>query len=216
MTISDIVWHLQKAGYQTVSIEPIFREDLMQNFIERVNKLRQTYQDTHYPTYSKIDIVFHGTPIENVPSIIQQGFLVPHPFDSEIDGEHVSEHGQKWGPGIYFTKCIDLAAVYGDGESIIMSAVVMGRQFRFKNTAPRKVPGLRRGFDSHVSADRREGAVFREEQIVPLCVIRIRETDDFEWFETEEYVRAEDEETEELLCERLYKYQQYRGDIKMY
>src|SRR5436190_22157915 len=52
MTISDIVWHLQKAGYETVSIEPIFREDLMQNFIERLNKLQQTHHDTHYPTYS--------------------------------------------------------------------------------------------------------------------------------------------------------------------
>lgn len=128
----------------------------------------------------------------------------------------MSEHGQKWGPGIYFTKCLDLAALYGDGESIIMGAVAMGRQFRFRDAAPRKVPGLRKGFDSHVSADCREGAAFREGQIVPLCVIRVKETEGFEWFETEEYVRAEDEEIEELLCERLYKYQQYRGDTKTY
>jgi hypothetical protein len=214
-TFSEIVWQLQKFGYHTISIEPIFHPNLLHRFLERVDKFRKIYQYPHYPSYSRIDIVFHGTPVKNIPNIVQQGFLLPHLLDAEVaEEEHSSEHGQKWGPGIYFTKSHDLAALYGDDEVIIMCAVVMGRQFRFRNPYPRDVPGLRRGFDSHVSADGLEGVVFREDQILPLCVLSVKETEGFEWWETEEYERLEGEEVIEMMREELYRYQEYRRDSR--
>ena len=92
-----------------------------------------------------------------------------------------------------------------------MCAVVMGRQFRFRNKWPRRVPGLRRGFDSHVSADEFEGVVFREDQILPLCVLRIKDTEGFEWWETEEYERVDEEDIDEMMREELFRYQHYRS-----
>jgi len=214
-TFSEIVWQLLKFEYHTISIEPIFRPDLLHRFLTRVDNFREKYQYPDYPSYSQIEIVFHGTSPKNIPGIIQQGFLLPLPLDAEVEGQHCSEHGQKWGPGIYFTKSHGLAAAYGDHEVIIMCAVVMGRQFRFGHSyrGRRGVPGLRRGFDSHISADRLEGAVFREDQILPLCVLTLSEAEEFEWWETEEYERVEGEEIDEMMKEELYKYQQYRGAL---
>jgi hypothetical protein len=139
-TFSEIVWQLLKSEDHTILIEPIFRQDLLHRFLAQVDNFREKYQYPDHPSYSQIEIVFHSTAPKNIPGIIQQGFLLPLPLDTEIEGQHCSKifgeyrqskHGQKWGSGIYFTKLHGLAAAYGDREVIIMCAVVMGRQFRF-------------------------------------------------------------------------------------
>ena len=212
MKVSDIVWELQKAEFQVLSIEPIFRTDLWDRFAKRVGKIRDAYKYPYCPSLGQIDIVFHGTSVRNVESIIKNGFFVPQRFGSEDGCGHESENGQMWGPGIYCTRSTNLAAVYGDDQIIFMCAVIMGRPFRFISDRDCEIPGLRLGYDSHISPDGFELVVFREDQIVPLCVLHIGESEEPQWGHTyRRYERVDEEEVDEL-CQPSNRYVKCRDN----
>src|SRR6202022_2350379 len=103
----------------------------------------------------QFDIVFHGTETRNIPSIIRKGFLLP-------SDQHEIEHGDVWGAGIYFTRFLNLAADYGNDETLFLCATIMGRKYRCEKYRRNNIPVLPRGFNSHVSPCGKEGAVFCE------------------------------------------------------
>jgi Poly(ADP-ribose) polymerase catalytic domain len=214
LKISDVIWELQKTDLKTLSIEPIFRSDLCQRFVERVRKIRDTYKYPYCPSLGQIDIVFHGTSIQNVESIIKNGFFVPQKYGEDGCG-HESTNGQRWGPGIYFTRSTELAAVYGDYQIVFMCAVIMGRAFRFQSYRGCEIPGLRIGYNSHISPDGREGVVFSEDQIVPLCVLQIRESEDMLSGSYWHYERADEEEIGEMCRQQSNRYMKCRGNVAL-
>ena len=77
---------------------------------------------------------------------------------------------------------------------------------------------LPRRFNSHVSPCGKEGAVFCEDQIVPLCVLRIKRV----WnrycsccqlLGVACFARVDDEDFEEMTDERMFEYQSCRGNV---
>jgi len=212
LTLSDIVWQLEKEKLRTVSIEPIFRLDRWQRFEEKVRKLRETFQCPYSPSAGQIDIVFHGTASENNASIVENGFLLPQKEGEEDDESgHESEHGQWWGAGIYFTRFVELAADYGNWENIIVCAVIMGRNYRFTSwkRKGRRDTILKRGYHSHVNPNRHEGCVFDVDQIVPLVVLRLQDL--CTGMRRVSFERADEEDLEEMKSQEGYRYQRNRG-----
>lgn len=85
LRLRDIVQNLDVYGLCINEIEPIMRRDLLNRFLDSLLYLRRKRKEVPM----KWEITFHCTKPENVPNIIQKGFLLS-----------MSRHGTA-GYGIY-------------------------------------------------------------------------------------------------------------------
>lgn len=137
-------------------IEPVLTRERWNIFKQRLEEI-QKLNPKASPKLS-----FHGTVDTCIPSIIQQGFLVP-------DGvTHHSVNGSRFGRGIYSSPQIDIAAGYGE---VILCAVASAKPNIWKNFQNGSADHPDRGYDSNVVGDGNFLVMFGSEQIIPLCVI---------------------------------------------
>lgn len=102
-------------------------------------------------------LAFHGTTVQHIESIVLQNFDV-----------QCCRRG-RFGAGIYFSECTRTAMAYGRGQQVLLSKVLLGREFQCPgqmNNQP-----LKAGFDSHRSPDGNELVVFDQGQILPCYVV---------------------------------------------
>ena len=118
-------------------------------------------------------LLFHGTAIQNIESIIENNFLIdcfPH-----TDGE---ENGRKksmlFGRGIYFSELPGVSLMYGRG--LLLCKVLLGKceTFHPRGEIPGDIPEM---FDSREIIKNGMGIVHvvkNTEQILPYCIIKLK------------------------------------------
>jgi hypothetical protein len=200
--------------YDTICLEPILRQDLWEVFLNKLAEIRSGPREPLNST--KIEFAFHGTYRECIPSIVQQGFLVPTRLREEPGIGHRSSHAAQLGLGIYCTPDIVKAFQYTSCK-IVLCAVIRGQPCYFDREEVGQFRDLRRGYDSHVFEN--EWVVFHSDQIVPLCVmhlkgVRMSYAGENDWDEGLEYHRRLWEERVvdmESICSRKhFQYQSLR------
>ncbi|KAF8070035.1 hypothetical protein FPV67DRAFT_1667930 [Lyophyllum atratum] len=175
--------------------EIVLRTDLRQRYLNMRRKIQELAtqgikdrraKDVAWDKYGKEEVVFHGTLRQNVGSIVRSGFVVPG--EKTVTGESVSVRcGSTWGQGIYTSPEPEFSLSYTDhtregevkghrrlipGQKLIVSAVLMGRRCNMTATL-RSIPGVKQGFDSHVSPNKMEYIVFNSAQVLPLYVLHL-------------------------------------------
>jgi hypothetical protein len=205
----------QNQFYDTICLEPILRQDLWEVFLNKVAEIRSGPRGEP-PCSTKIEFAFHGTFRECIPSIVQQGFLVPTRLRDEPGSGHASSHAAQLGLGIYCTPDIVKAFQYTSSR-IVLCAVIRGKPYHFDRGEVGVIRYLKKGYDSHVFEN--EWVVFHPEQIVPLCVIHLKgvrmlNAEENDWDEGLEFHRRLWEQRVvdmESICSRKhFQYQSFR------
>jgi hypothetical protein len=142
---------------EVTCIEPLLTSERWTIFLRKLEQIKNVNPE------ATPKLTFHGTEPENIPSIIQQGFLFP-------DGTfHKSANGTAYGKGIYSSPDMYIASPFG--AKIILCAVISSKPRRFIRSYYYPRNHQEKGCDSHVSDDERILVMLQSEQIVPLCVV---------------------------------------------
>ena len=116
-------------------------------------------------------LLFHGTALANVDSILSRNFSLNHPFDRpDKDKRRV------FGEGIYFSEMPAVSLMYGNG--LILCKVLLGKCEAFNPLPGRKQPEIPEELDSR-EVKTRDGSgvihvVKNPSQILPYCVIKLK------------------------------------------
>ena len=117
-------------------------------------------------------LLFHGTAVANVDSILRSNFSLDHPFDKDNDKENESVFGE----GIYFSDMPAISLMYGNG--LILCKVLLGECEVFDPQPCRKQPEIPDEFDSREVRAADGSAVIhvvkKPSQILPYCVIKLK------------------------------------------
>jgi len=178
--ISDIVHNLSTQKATVTRITPVLSAHLLEAFLKQVQQFEPGSPERGW------DIVFHGTPPENIPSIVSEGFKLPD------QRGHSSRFRSNWGPGLYCSPFGTYSYSYGykwknglgypesrpvdaDNDApVFVCSVVRGKPFHCQREKLRTYETLERGFDSHVSSCENEYIVFNRYRLLPLCLLWIR------------------------------------------
>ena len=117
-------------------------------------------------------LLFHGTAVANVDSILRSNFSLDHPFDKDND----KENERVFGEGIYFSDMPAISLMYGNG--LILCKVLLGECEVFDPQPCRKQPEIPEEFDSREVRAEDGSAVIhvvkKPSQILPYCVIKLK------------------------------------------
>lgn len=156
-------------NYTILNIEYVVNETLLHNFEKKKNKLLKKNPD-FTPNWG-----FHGTPTNNIDSIIKNGFYMP---DHKKYKKNV---GLMWGKGIYVSKswCMTLNYICYNSikedniYQIFLCRILTGKSYipsTFMPNAP-----CQKGYDSHFC--RNEFYVlFNSNTILPVFLLTIQKT----------------------------------------
>ena len=154
-----------RCGIDVLKVENVLRADLLAAFRERQCKMRAEGGGQ----CGKVDLACHGTPKQNVGSIVRRGLQVP----GEDSGVGV-RCGSTWGKGIYLSPSPAFAMGYSDGK-LLLCAVLRGASvFKAQHGANHRSAGLRQGSSSHESPSGLEWVFFSSSQVLPCYVLHVR------------------------------------------
>ena len=190
LNLADIALHYWRSGLVITAIEPVFRSNLLNRFIEAGKTLYSERHTSSLPSYGKWDIAFHGTPSKNIIPIVQNGFWLPgyNGYKGRFAGN--------WGKGIYCSPSGMYSVRYGhknywhntspeDTVAIFVVAVLRGRPYRVNDDMVGQYSGCMEGYDSHVDVGRTgcewEWIVFDSARIIPLCLLWVKRNSPGDW-----------------------------------
>ncbi|KAJ2896515.1 hypothetical protein MKZ38_005468 [Zalerion maritima] len=199
------------SNYRVLHVEEIIRHDLANKYLKYQANLRDKLESTSKEKLIKCvgvsggnarkedlveellkpKVTFHGTPRQNVPSIVRHGFFKPGskiPKESKANGEkHEVQHGSTYGRGIYSSPSPSFALSYSGyyceppsspseffGLKLIVCATLMGRPAAVtRDDNWRCQYESYPGSDSHVANNKFEFIVFDSAAILPVYVIHL-------------------------------------------
>ncbi|KAJ7022441.1 hypothetical protein C8F04DRAFT_1138204 [Mycena alexandri] len=180
VTIESIMKDIQdRTRLHLLHAECVIRADLRKRFMQMKSHLQAKGRREHHGRRS---IVFHGTPRQNVGSIVSSGFVVPGNPTRAGQGVEV-RYGTTWGQGIYTSPDPCYSLSYTDdtrsrgptafpGQKLIVCSVLMGKRHDVYDYR-RYSPEVEEGYDSHVSPSELEYVVFEGAQVLPLFVLHL-------------------------------------------
>jgi len=115
-------YSLHKLFNGKVTVKSVVNIKLVNNFEEKWAEIKDKYDFD--PTYSSIEIGFHGTASKNIDNICRIGLVVP--------GTHGVGHATDtgwYGKGIYLSPNAGLSVGYcREGGKLLVCAVIMGKR----------------------------------------------------------------------------------------
>lgn len=110
-----------QSNIEIVNIRPApINESVQKDFMKKLNE-----NTSYFP-----QLVYHGTRLENIESILQYGFLIPnqaHPTNSKAPIIKV-QHGQSFGKGIYCSKTSAYSLAYlSSTNTLLVCAAIPNR-----------------------------------------------------------------------------------------
>jgi hypothetical protein len=95
-------------------------KSVQNDFIKRFNE-----NTSYYP-----DVVYHGTKLTNIESILHYGFLIPnqpHPTNSKAP-IIATQNGSAYGSGIYFSKTADYSLSYSNTNNTLLVCAALPKR----------------------------------------------------------------------------------------
>ncbi|KAK6168972.1 hypothetical protein SNE40_020113 [Patella caerulea] len=109
-------------------------------------------------------LAFHGTAEANIQPICENG------FKKLGDSGFKQTHGSKYGNGVYFSEYPTYSMGYIQGATkLLLCQVLLGKSYTC--TALRSSSQVEPGYDSHISADKKELVVFDTNRILPCYIV---------------------------------------------
>lgn len=172
--IHDAILDLRKIGLDTSCIEPVWKDELWVRFFTKASQnLESTPQ---YPDGLKFryhfQLAYHGPGLEDVQRIIDHGFQTL----DESGRAHQSHSVRLGGRGIWVTPDVLFACRYGQHKTVIVCAVASDAIPPWEQD-----PNGDGGFDGpstfrpHITCESTTWVVW-EPDLVPLCVLRLENT----------------------------------------
>jgi len=126
----------------------------------------------------KETLLFHGTAVSCVDSILQSNFLVEHAPVQQAGRREVRAKKMMFGRGVYFSEMPAVSLMYGNG--LILCKVLLGRCEELRPVSGGVEADMAATVDSRrVVAGRDSGVIHvvrRPTQILPYCVIHLKAT----------------------------------------
>ncbi|KAL8572703.1 hypothetical protein ACOMHN_049832 [Nucella lapillus] len=147
--------------YQVTKVQYVVNSTLVKKFKAGREKLKKTRgEDMSYPVLG-----FHGTDESNIVPICESGFRMP----GESAFKEKTDAGW-YGAGIYFSEYPSYSMDYIDGaERLLLCQVLPGKVYDC--TEIKEGSKLQKGFDSHMSPDKKELVIFNSDCILPNYIV---------------------------------------------
>lgn len=129
-------------------------------------KLKYNYD----PLHTNVELAFHGTPAQNVNSILSKGLLVPETgLGKKV--HHTTDKGW-YGKGIYLSPDPVYCSAYCKSSGkLLVCAVLMGKRYSCKDNQEKNGKPCKSGYDSHTSPCMKEYVLFKACQVYPCFVL---------------------------------------------
>ena len=122
ISIHQLIKQCRDHGYKIGGIENILRSDLAKRFIATqrdINSLAKNYKRARNFS-NTLEIVYHGTAVNNLPSIVTKGLLMPG-----TEGVRVV-NGSAFGVGIYVGTSPVVSLSYSNSSKLLVCALIPG------------------------------------------------------------------------------------------
>jgi len=121
-------------------------------------------------------LLFHGTSMSCVESILKTNFLIDHMPVQQTNKNDVRDKKMMFGRGVYFSELPAVSLMYGNG--LILCRVLLGNCQEYRPVASGEQPDIPQGFDSRQVITKDGSSVIHvvkeTSQILPYCVIQLK------------------------------------------
>merc|ERR1719195_178253 len=121
-------------------------------------------------------LLFHGTSMSCVESILKTNFLIDHLPVQHTNKKDLRDKKMMFGRGVYFSELPAVSLMYGNG--LILRRVLLGNCHEYRPVASGEQPDIPEGFDSRQVITRDGSSVIHvarnTSQILPYCVIQLK------------------------------------------
>ncbi|XP_071157641.1 uncharacterized protein [Mytilus edulis] len=153
-------------NYTVTKVQYAVNPPLVKQFHESMDDLKkQRGEELSFPV-----LAFHGTEQKNIKPIVENNFKVP----GEKGFTHRTDTGW-YGKGVYFSEYPSYSMGYISGASqLLLCQVLPGKVFHCTNL----IHGaeMKKGYDSHMSPDKKELVVFNCHHIIPAYIVHYKDS----------------------------------------